>query len=555
MPSASGRAAVIGAAFAALVTIPGLGLGTLWDNSETAYGEVAREVLLAHDPVVLHLNGAPWFVQPPLYFWIAALCAKLFGVAPFALRLPSALATIAMGAAVGFATARFAGSRAGIYAGVILSTSWMQVALGRLAIMDALLDLCVTATTLWWFRAFEPPRQASELERGKRRRALVFGSLAAGLGLLVKGPVALVVPVLIVGTWALWQRASGVRPQGPRVGAYVLAAAALAITVLPWSFLLAHRAGFKPLAEMVGHYTIGRYVGVIENQSGAWYYYLPVLILGFVPWIAFLPPALASGWRRAAGDDPLARLALVWAFVPIVFFSFARTKLPNYIALEWPALAILTALWFDRVSVGQARRTAIIAVAAMPFTIASVAIALVIFSRNGRFGAELAAVQPDLLILAVTTIVGSLLTLATITARRERWAPYVFALTGASIVLQIVYVIEPRAEAYKPIPPLASVIEAQRRPGDLVVIAGVSGENAVMFYTEPNVRAMQTIGGQFDAASSRTICFAPRLFLLAPVDDLSRIPTVGRRLRVIATAHKVALLLYDGPPCERREAR
>ena len=72
MRSVPARAALLGAFLAALVTLPGLGTGTLWDNSETAYGEVAREILLTHDWVVMHLNAAPWFVQPPLYFWIAA---------------------------------------------------------------------------------------------------------------------------------------------------------------------------------------------------------------------------------------------------------------------------------------------------------------------------------------------------------------------------------------------------------------------------------------------------------------------------------------------------
>src|SRR5271165_2270496 len=99
------RAALIGVAVAAVVTLPGLGNGTLWDNSETAYGEVAREVLLFHDAVVMHLNGMPWFIQPPLYFWLAALCAKVFGVGTLAMRLPSALATIGIGAMTGYALA------------------------------------------------------------------------------------------------------------------------------------------------------------------------------------------------------------------------------------------------------------------------------------------------------------------------------------------------------------------------------------------------------------------------------------------------------------------
>ena len=79
MISASWRAALVGALVAALATLPGLGAGTLWDNSETAYGEVAREILIAHDWIVMHFNGAPWFVQPPLYFWIAAAFASLLG--------------------------------------------------------------------------------------------------------------------------------------------------------------------------------------------------------------------------------------------------------------------------------------------------------------------------------------------------------------------------------------------------------------------------------------------------------------------------------------------
>ncbi|HEX3548911.1 MAG TPA: hypothetical protein VHT53_00940, partial [Candidatus Elarobacter sp.] len=86
MPSVPARAALLGAFFAALITLPGLGAGTLWDNSETTYGEVAREILLTHDWVVMHLNGFTWYVQPPLYFWIAAVFAHVFGAGAFAMR-------------------------------------------------------------------------------------------------------------------------------------------------------------------------------------------------------------------------------------------------------------------------------------------------------------------------------------------------------------------------------------------------------------------------------------------------------------------------------------
>ena len=188
------RAAFVGAIVAALITLPALGAGTLWDNSETAYGEVAREVLLSHDWIVMHLNAAPWFVQPPLYFWIGALFIKGFGLTSFALRLPSALATIVMGSMTGYAVARQVGTRIGIYASVILSSSLMQAIIGRLAIMDALLDVAVALTVFWWFRALEAGRD----------RYFIYGWIAAGFGFLAKGPVAPVVSLIVIVPFVLW---------------------------------------------------------------------------------------------------------------------------------------------------------------------------------------------------------------------------------------------------------------------------------------------------------------------------------------------------------------
>ena len=136
----TGRPSGSPSAIAALAVLPGLRIGTLWDNSETIYGEVAREILISHDPVVMHFNGEPWFVQPPLYFWVAALFAKLFGVTSFAFRLPSALATIAMVAGMALRVARARGERAALFTALVASTMLMMAILGRLAIMDAMLD-------------------------------------------------------------------------------------------------------------------------------------------------------------------------------------------------------------------------------------------------------------------------------------------------------------------------------------------------------------------------------------------------------------------------------
>ena len=321
MHSVPVRAAVLGALVAALMTLPGLGNGTLWDNSETVYGEVAREVLLTHDWVVMHLNGAAWFVQPPLFFWIAALSAKIFGITAFALRLPAALATIVMGGLVGYATAMAAGTRAGIIAGLVLSTSLMQAILGRLSVMDALLNLFIVIAILGWSHALHAPGDA---------RAFIGGAVALALGTLVKGPVAPVVVVLVIAVWLVWESRSNAPIAWPSASTLALSCGLFVVIVAPWFVLEAQRAGGSALGTLIGHYTFGRYTGVIENQSGPWWYYVPVVVLGFFPWIAFVPAAAAGVIEEArtrAGS--FERLALVWAVVPFLFFSFAQTKLPT----------------------------------------------------------------------------------------------------------------------------------------------------------------------------------------------------------------------------------
>jgi 4-amino-4-deoxy-L-arabinose transferase-like glycosyltransferase len=545
------RAALLGALFAAFVTLPGLGIGTLWDNSETAYGEVAREILLTHDWVVMHLNAQPWFIQPPLYFWIAALFAKIFGVTPFALRLPSALATVAMGGAVGYGTARIAGARAGTIAAVVLSTSLMQAIVGRLAIMDALLDLAIAAAILWWFRAFDP----SGTQR-RRDAAFVCGGLALAIGTLAKGPVAPVVTLLVIVPWLLWERGAG-RLAGPRRRAVAVAIAGFVLVAAPWFVALWTRMGPHAVLELIGHYTVGRYTGVIENQTGPFWYYLPVVILGFFPWIAFLPVALRAAWREArASDGAFARLALVWIVVPFLFFSFANTKLPNYVALILPALAIVVALWFERVASGAERRAAIVSAATIPVFVGCVAIAIALFSRTNGLGVDLAALGPQLAFLAVAMLAGGLVTAFAIgRSSSVAWSPYVLAMTSGALVLFIAFVAEPAAEPLKPIPPLARAIDRGRGAGDEIAIRGVSGGNGLVFYTRPPVRALP--GDDAQAYISLICPFAPAWIVARP-QDAAWLVAVARGLRRSAQVveekpsgenPRAALVHVFGGPC------
>ena len=545
MDSASWRIALGGALIAALATLPGLGAGTLWDNSETTYGEVAREILLSHDWVVMHLNGDPWFVQPPLYFWLAALAAKAFGLTEFALRLPSALATIAAAAVVGYAVAAVSNVRAALFASVVLSTALMQAVIGRLAIMDALLDCAVTVAILAWFAAIG----------SGSRRAWYAGWAALGLGTLAKGLVAVAVPLLVIGLWAAWQSRDGRRMRAPHLVDWLGGVALFVAIVLPWCSALAHAAGVGALGELAVHYTFGRYVGTIENQSGPFWYYVPVLILGFFPWFAFLVPATLAAWREAPadGEGDLERLALVWMIVPLVFFSLAKTKLPNYLALELPAPAILVALWFDSVVERRDRRAALWWSALVPLGIGLLAIAVAIFSRANRLSADVAPLWPDLDALGIVMFVGSAACFGLLRVRSAAWlAPFALGATSIVSMLIVALVAEPAVERFKPIPQLAAIIERERRPGDLVGIQSASGGQGLTFYTRPVVAHLD---GPTEVPRSpasdpkRAVCSAARVFIVTKSDWAHPYPTYGRNRRTLARSNNDVLYLYDGPPC------
>jgi 4-amino-4-deoxy-L-arabinose transferase-like glycosyltransferase len=544
------RAAFLGAFFAGLITLPGLGLGTLWDNSETAYGEVAREILIYHDPLVMHLNGEAWFVQPPLYFWLAACFARLFGIGAFAMRFPSALATIAMGGAVGYAAARIAGTRAGMYAAVILSTSLMQAIVGRLAIMDALLDLAVAAAILWWFRAFEPAWAPDALDARKRVAAFMCGAGAIAFGTLAKGPVAVLIVVLVVGGWLTWERQLCNPVVIPRAPVWIAAGIVFAAIAVPWYVLLSARVGVSAVVELIGHYSVGRYTGVIENQRGPWFYYLPVLLLGFFPWIAFFPVAFIRACQRAAAPDAaFVRLAIVWTVVPFVFFSLAQTKLPNYIALIFPALAIIVGLWFNLHSAGSDRRAAVISAGVLPLTVGCIAFAIVAFSRSNKLAVS--AVAPQLLTLAVGMLAGSVATVAaTAYARSARFAPYVLALTSLLLVLFIAFIGEPVAERLKPIPEMATIINRGRGPRDIVAIRGVSGGNGLIFYTAPGVR---TIDPDTDGSYLRTICASDVAYIVTRRADVAALKSLTQRAQRHFTQldanGRSVLIRVDGRRC------
>jgi hypothetical protein len=260
--------------------------------------------------------------------------------------------------------------------------------------------------------------------------------------------------------------------------------------------------------------------------------------------------ALVRAWQAArTPGGGLARLALVWTILPLVFFSLAQTKLPNYVALILPALAILVGMWFAQVSRGADRRAALVSAGVVPLTVGCIAFAIVAFGRSNQIA--ISAVGSQLVTLAIGMLAGSLVVVVSLTRPALRAAaPYVLALTSLVLVYFIVFVGEPVAERLKPIAPMAAIINAQRTPGDIVAIRGVSGGNGLIFYTSPGVRS---IDPDDDRSFLRTVCAADAAFVVTRRADVGALEALAQRVNRKVTSldanGRTVLIRVDGGPC------
>lgn len=301
----------------------------LFDVDEGAFSEATREMLERGDFVTPYLNGQLRFDKPILIYWLQALSVKAFGVGEFGFRLPSALAATAWCAAIMVFVRQQADAATGYAAALLAATSLGVTAIGRGATADALLNLLLALAMFDMLRYLQQP-----LARYRRRAFLWIG-----LGLLAKGPVALLIPGAVScaayalhGKWTLWSRAA----RDPLGWAILLAVAA------PWYVLEYQRQGNAFLAGFFMRHNVERYLSPLQGHAGSLFYYLPVALLLLLPYSGLLLRVLPR--LRAWRASPVDTFLWCWFGFVLVFFSLAGTKLPHYLLYGATPLFVLMAL-------------------------------------------------------------------------------------------------------------------------------------------------------------------------------------------------------------------
>ncbi|MBT9595131.1 MAG: glycosyltransferase family 39 protein [Vitreoscilla sp.] len=372
-----------------------LGAVPLFDVDEGAFSEATREMLASGDWGHTTLNGEDRFDKPILVYWLQAASVAVLGLHEFALRLPSALCAWGWALAVwAFARPRL-GERVATSAALMMATSLGVLAIGRAATADALLNLLLVLA------AFDAWRWLESEQKAPLRRAFAW----MGLGLLAKGPVAVLVPVAAAGVWLLatfdWRYI--VRRVRQAVSDWRAWALLIGIAA-PWYAYALHRHGQAFVDGFFVRHNLSRYTGTMEQHGGGWAYYLVVMPLLLLPWA----PLLAAVARRAVEhwQRPLGRFLLGWGVFVIVFFSLSGTKLPHYVLYGATPLVLLMAVEAERM--GAAMRWALaIACLALLALVALPALTVPMWVdqvRHPMYRALLAGAEPPV-VLAVAAVV------------------------------------------------------------------------------------------------------------------------------------------------------
>jgi 4-amino-4-deoxy-L-arabinose transferase-like glycosyltransferase len=480
----------------------GLGRPAISDSDEGFYAEAAREMVEGGDWLTPHFNYEERWQKPVLYYWLTAATYVVAGPSEWAARWWSALSGLGL-VLLTWAAARRMTARddAAWLAGAIVATCYGYFAMARLALPDLPLTFFITLTI------------GSALER-----RWVAAGIAAGLGFVMKGPVALAIPAIVLLPICWRER------RVTTIHARDLAAAVVvcALVGLPWYGAMTLRHGADYLQSFFVGDNLERFATGRFNEPRAIWFYLPILIGGMLPWSMYL---VTLPWRSAVSVARRQRRLtaaewrlLLWAFMPLLFFTISIGKQPRYILPVLPPLAILLARSITtRTKDAGTHAQSGLAVATWGTAAVYAALAILLHRAKPLF----ITAYPALTSIGVTLIAASAVVLAWVAVSRTWRRLPAIATTCAAVLLLSVQFGTLAGIRPEPVEQIAALVRAQRTSDEPVGTYQVFVRNLV-FYTR--LKQMDL----FDEGLALDFLKSPqRVLLVVRATDLQRLEAIS----------------------------
>lgn len=311
-----------------------LGNVPLFDLDEGAFSEATREMMASGNYLTTYLNGEPRFDKPILIYWLQVLSVSSFGLNEFALRLPSALSASLWVGVLYLFTRRFYDATTALMSAFFMATAVQITIIAKAAIADALLNLFIASAMFMIYLYYTD-----------RKKIHLYGAfLFIALGVLTKGPIALMIPIIVTFIFFAIKRdlLFWIKTVFNPIGLLIFFAIAA-----PWYILEYLDQGQAFIDGFFMKHNVNRFNGSLEGHAGSLLYYVPVLLIGTLPYTTLLLKSIRN-IRNWISDDLHLFLTIWFAFV-FLFFSFSGTKLPHYVIYGYTPLFIIMAVHIDKI--------------------------------------------------------------------------------------------------------------------------------------------------------------------------------------------------------------
>jgi 4-amino-4-deoxy-L-arabinose transferase-like glycosyltransferase len=397
----------------AVLLLAVLPMRDLWAPDEPDFAQCVKEMRLRGDWLLPYLNGVPYSEKPILYYWVMKGSAMLLdtltgglgftqGVAAWALRLPSIVAAVAFLAAFRRWAARFLEPDTANSAALILATTPLWFWQSQFIQIDLLFSALLAWSWLCWLGGYLLQRSSEAARPDEARSWFLRAYVWLALAFLAKGPLALVLSVLLVAGFLIWQWDFKALRRS-----HILAGLVITLFIVaPWYVAAGIKGGAHYVYELIVLQNFERATKAWDHLQ-PWWKYGEYLLGDFFPWVLLLPALALHLCRERALGDPARRFLLLAFLVPFVFLSGVQSKQGKYLLMGYPFLALLLADLFRPLEPSRARRLGGLLAGGLAILAAALA-ALVLGAGGAKLQAQIGPFLGPLRLMALGMLAGTI---------------------------------------------------------------------------------------------------------------------------------------------------